>query len=53
LPSECFKKLHPIFLDIEFNRNESEIDKWDIEINELIEHEYKNDPWIIDIMKAI
>jgi hypothetical protein len=53
LPSECFKKLYPIFLDTELNRNELEIDKWDMEINKLIEYEYKDDPWIIDVIKAI
>jgi hypothetical protein len=53
LPFECFKKLCPIFLDIKLNRNELEIDKWDIEIDKLIEYEYKDDPWITDIMKAI
>ena len=35
--AKCFKKLHPIFLDIEFNRNKSEI-------NELIKYKYKNNP---------
>jgi hypothetical protein len=53
LPPKCFKKLYPIFLDIELNRNESEIDKWDMEIDELIEHKYKDNPWITDIIKAI
>ena len=53
LPSERFEKLRPIFLDAELNRNESEIDKWDMEIDELIEYEYKDDPWITDIIKAI
>jgi hypothetical protein len=53
LPSKCFKKLHPIFLDIELNRNKLKINKWDMEINKLIEHKYKDDPWIIDIIKAI
>jgi hypothetical protein len=53
LPPERFKKLYPIFLDTELNRNESEIDKWDMEINKLMEYEYKDDPWITDIMKAI
>ena len=38
---------------MELNRNESEIDKWDIEINKLIEYKYKNDPQIVDIIKAI
>jgi hypothetical protein len=38
---------------VELNRNKSEIDKWDMEINKLIEHKYKNDPWITDVIKAI
>ena len=42
-----------MFLNAEFNKNELEIDKWDIEINKLIEYKYKNNPQIIDIIKAI
>jgi ribosomal protein L33 len=44
LPPECFKKLYPIFLNAELNRNKLEIDKWDIKINKLIEYKYKDDP---------
>ena len=46
-------KLHPIFLDVELNRNELEIDKQDIEIDKLMEYKYKDDPQIINIIKAI
>jgi hypothetical protein len=53
LPPKRFKKLHPIFLDAELNKNELEIDKWEIEIDKLMEYKYKNDVWIVDIMKAI
>jgi hypothetical protein len=53
LPFKCFEKLCPIFLNTELNRNELKINKWDIEIDKLIEHEYKDNPWIIDVMKAI
>jgi hypothetical protein len=53
LPPKHFKKLYFIFLDIEFNRNKLEINKWDIEINKLIEHKYKNNPQITNIIKAI
>ena len=42
-----------MFLDMELNRNKLEIDKWEMEINELIEYEYKNDVQIVDIIKAI
>jgi len=42
-----------MFLDIELNRNKLEIDKWEMEINKLMEYEYKNDVWIADIIKAI
>jgi hypothetical protein len=30
-----------------------EVDKWDMEIDKLIEYKYKNDVWIADIIKAI
>ena len=33
-----------MFLDAELNKNKSEINKWDIEIDKLIEYKYKNDP---------
>ena len=48
-----FKKLYLIFLDVELNRNKSEINKQDMEINKLIKYKYKNDPQIVDIIKAI
>ena len=42
-----------MFLDIELNKNELEINKWDIEIDKLIEYKYKDDPQIINIIKVI
>jgi len=42
-----------MFLDAELNRNKLEVNKWEIEINKLIEYKYKNDVWIIDIIKTI
>jgi len=42
-----------MFLSIELNKNELEIDKWDMEINKLMEYKYKNNIWIADIIKAI
>ena len=33
-----------VTLDAELNRNKLEIDKWDIEIDELIEYKYKDNP---------
>jgi len=38
---------------MEFNKNESEIDKWDLKIDELIEYKYKNNIWIVDVIKVI
>jgi hypothetical protein len=38
---------------MELNQNELEVDKWDMEIDKLIEYKYKNNVWIIDIIKAI
>jgi len=31
-----------MFLNIKFNRNKLEINKWEIEINKLMEYKYKN-----------
>ena len=42
-----------MFLDMELNRNKLEIDKWEIEINKLIEYKYKNNVQIVDIIKTI
>jgi len=42
-----------MFLDTELNRNKLEVNKWEIEINNLIKYEYKNNVWIVDIIKAI
>ena len=42
-----------MFLDIELNRNELEVNKQEMEINKLMEYKYKNDIWIIDVIKAI
>jgi len=31
-----------MFLDIELNRNKLEVNKWEMEINKLMEYKYKN-----------
>ena len=46
VPLKHLKKLYPIFLNIELNRNE-------LEINKLIKYKYKDDPQIVNIIKAI
>ena len=43
LPPKYFKKLYFIFLNAKLNRNKLKVNKWDIEINKLIEYKYKND----------
>jgi transposase InsO family protein len=53
LPPERFEKLRPMFMDAELDQNELEIDKWDMEIDELLEYEYARDSWITEIMKTI
>jgi len=40
-------------LNIKLNKNKLKINKWDIEINKLIKYKYKNNMWIIDIIKVI
>jgi len=38
---------------MELNRNELEINKWEMEIDKLMEYKYKNNTWIVDIIEAI
>ena len=33
-----------MFLNMELNQNELEVNKWDMEIDKLIEYKYKNNP---------
>jgi len=33
IASRYFKKLHPIFLNAELNKNKLEVNKWEIKIN--------------------
>ena len=42
-----------MFLNIKLNQNKLEVDKQNIEINKLIKYKYKNNAWIINIIKAI
>ena len=42
-----------MFLNTELNRNELEVNKWEIEINKLMEYKYKNNIQIVDVIKAI
>jgi len=53
LPPKYFKTLYFIFLDIKLNKNKLEVNKWEMEIDKLIEYKYKNDVWIIDVIKVI
>ena len=53
MPFKHFKKLYFIFLNMEFNKNELEVDKWEIEINELMEYKYMDNIWIINVIKVI
>jgi len=53
LPPKRFKKPHFMFLNIELNKNKLDINKSDIKIDKLMEYKYKNNIWIVNIIKAI
>jgi len=53
LPPERFERLRPIFTDIDLNQDESDIDKWEMNIEDLMRYEYERDPWICDVMNTI
>ena len=56
LSSEWFKKIWLVFThndefnDINLNKN---IDKWDINFENLLKHEYKHNLWISEIINVI
>ena len=42
-----------MFMNIELDEDELEVDKWDIKIDELMEYEYTNDVWVADMIEII
>jgi transposase InsO family protein len=56
LPPERFEKIRLVFTrndefdDINLSEN---IDKWDMDLDDLLKHEYEHDLWISEIMNAI
>ena len=42
-----------MFLNTELNKSKLEVNKWEMEINKLIEYKYKNNVQIVDVIKAI
>src|SRR5437667_1473928 len=52
LPPERFEKIRLVFTDHELNEEEAEIDKWDMNLDDLMDYEYAHDPWIQSILTA-
>ena len=53
LSSEQFEKIQLVFTDSELDKDESEIDKWDMNFDELMNYEYAHDSWIAEITNVI
>ena len=44
--SKKFEKIWLVFINYELNEEKAEINKWDMNFNDLINHEYIYDSWI-------
>ena len=53
LSSEWFKKIWLVFTDFELNKDEFKIDKWDMNLDELMNYKYAHDSWIAEITNTI
>ena len=50
---EQFEKIWLVFTDSELDKDESEIDKWDMNLDELMNYKYTHNSWIAEIMNTI
>ena len=53
LSSEWFEKIWLVFTDPKLDKDESEIDKWNMNLDELMNYEYAHDSWIVKITNVI
>ena len=53
LSSEQFEKIQLVFINPKLDKDKSEIDKWDMNLDELMDYEYTHDSWIAEIMNVI
>ena len=44
--SEWFEKIWLVFMNHKLNEEKAEIDKWDINLDNLMNYEYAHDSWI-------
>ena len=46
LSSEWFEKIWLVFINHELNKEKAKINKWDMNLDNLMNHEYAHDSWI-------
>ena len=53
LSFKWFEKIWLVFTDPELDKDKSEIDKWDMNLDELMDYEYAHNSWIVEITNVI
>ena len=53
LSSEWFEKIQLVFTDHKLNEEKAEINKWDMNLDNLMNYEYAHDSWIQSILTVI
>ena len=53
LSSKQFKKIQLVFTNHELNKKKAEINKWDMNLDDLMNYEYVHDSWIQLILTAV
>jgi RNase H-like domain found in reverse transcriptase/Reverse transcriptase (RNA-dependent DNA polymerase)/Integrase zinc binding domain/Integrase core domain/Chromo (CHRromatin Organisation MOdifier) domain/Aspartyl protease len=53
LPPERFEKIRLVFTDPELNEDMTETDKWEMDLEDLMDYEYKHDPWVNEILTSV
>ena len=51
--SEQFEKIQLAFTNYKLNKEKAEIDKWNINLNNLMNYEYVHDSWIQSILITV
>ena len=53
LSSKQFEKIQLVFINFKLAQDEDDVDKWDMNLENLMNYKYAHDPWINEIVNVV